>query len=1068
MHTLILSRISRVAQRVAYRSGILLALLAVLPLASAFAQGNGKTAFKQHVIERHRDFTGAVSAEKIAAVGRTFQRWEQSNAVLERRRELRAQPGLTIDQILAYDELASRVTGFHVVWDETHTVPIYIAGLPLCTGGQNAASSDEAATLQRFFALYGPLLRIADGTREFRVTERIVSEDGSSHLRLAQYRDDIPVWESQIVLQADARGNVRLFMGRYIPTPASDINAFPATGDREALALFAKSIGRPLPPSGASSDPLFEAPAPFAGRVWYAPSPRVPARAAYAVEMHPSLTERWRGVVDAASGAVLRSYNAVCSDGPEKASAKDLNNVTRSIDTYLSGGRYYMIDASRPMFDPARSTMPRDPAGGIVTLDARNTDLSSVVYVTSADNTWTIPATVSAHYNAAVTYEYFRATHGRSGIDGNGATILSIVNATESGQAMENAYWNGRFMVYGNGGSLFKPFAGSLDVGAHEMTHGVTEHSAGLLYLNQSGALNEAFSDIFGAMVDRDDWKLGEDIVIGTATFPTGAMRDLSDPHNGTSAGSPAWQPNHMREFQALPESQDNGGVHINSGIPNHAAYLLSTAITREKAERILYRALTTKLTTQSQFIDFRLALVRSAEELYGAGGAEVAACKSACDQVGITDGNGTKDPPDLPPVNAADRLLFVSTDVTDPFFLWTVNPPAGPSDFAALSKTVIFGRPSVSDDGSIAVFIDGAGALRSIALNPSAPNEQVLDTSAVWGSVALSRDKRLIALTTFAAEPAIYLFDLGGPVVLGKQFEIYAPTYSGGKMSDVAQFADAMDFSADGERLLFDTYNEVDIAGEKIGYWEINLLEAWDKGGNTFGSGAIYRIFPQETGYDLGNPSFARTKQTVFAFDVSDSYSLSGYVLASDLLKDGASLIAELPYNSPGYPNYRGDDRVISFAATPLHGGNGVDSVYNVPLAADALTPAGPPAGFIPSAMFPIWYRNGVRPTGIAQPSTVPASLQLAQNYPNPFGAGAASTTIAYALPDTRDVLLTVHDAMGRTVKVLARGHGNAGTHAAVWNGTDERGRSCPAGVYLCRLVAGSHTATRTMLLVK
>ncbi len=105
---------------------------------------------------------------------------------------------------------------------------------------------------------------------------------------------------------------------------------------------------------------------------------------------------------------------------------------------------------------------------------------------------------------------------------------------------MDNAFWNGVFMAYGDGNVAFKPLAQALDVAAHEMTHGVIQHTVNLEYRGESGALNESFADVFAAMVDRDDWQLGEDVIKSLGLFPSGALRDMAHPHNGVSRGTTA------------------------------------------------------------------------------------------------------------------------------------------------------------------------------------------------------------------------------------------------------------------------------------------------------------------------------------------------------------------------------------------------------------------------------------------------------------------------------------------------------------------------------------------------
>lgn len=150
-----------------------------------------------------------------------------------------------------------------------------------------------------------------------------------------------------------------------------------------------------------------------------------------------------------------------------------------------------------------------------------------------------------------------------------------------------------------------------------------------LRYVNQSGALNESFSDVFGYFVDPTNWDLGE--AVYTPGISGDALRSLSNPEK-------YGQPSHMRDYQYLPatEEGDNGGVHINSGIPNKAAYLTINAIGKEKAEKIYYRALTTYLTPTSDFKQARTALLQSAADYDGYGSATYKAVENAWNQVGV------------------------------------------------------------------------------------------------------------------------------------------------------------------------------------------------------------------------------------------------------------------------------------------------------------------------------------------------------------------------------------------------------------------------------------------------
>ena len=263
----------------------------------------------------------------------------------------------------------------------------------------------------------------------------------------------------------------------------------------------------------------------------------------------------------------------------------------------------------------------------------------------------------AAHDGAGLVYDYYFKTFKRDSIDGQGMTMVSTVNYGSDAEDAENAAWVGEYsqMIYGDGGEIFKPLPYSLDVIGHEFTHGVIDSTSSLVYENQSGALNESYADVFGAMIDRANWTVGE-TVIKSPPYPTPYLRSLQDPNaDGNydpkdplgSAGQPAT----MAQYANLPNSRraDNGGVHVNSGIPNYAHYLLAKAIGREKTEQIAYRVMTEYLSPDAKFLDAANASVRAAQDLFGQG-AEVAAVQQAFAQVGITAASATPEGPVVTP----------------------------------------------------------------------------------------------------------------------------------------------------------------------------------------------------------------------------------------------------------------------------------------------------------------------------------------------------------------------------------------------------------------------------------
>jgi Zn-dependent metalloprotease len=256
-----------------------------------------------------------------------------------------------------------------------------------------------------------------------------------------------------------------------------------------------------------------------------------------------------------------------------------------------------------------------------------------------------------AYEGAGLTYDLFHDVYGRNSIDGHGMHLNSTVHY---GRGYDNAFWNGQQMVYGDGDEdlppeerLFNRFTASLDVIGHELTHGITQHEANLVYFGQSGALNESFSDIFGSLVKQRarsqsvgeaDWIIGEGLF--TPHVHGVGIRSLKAP--GTAYDDPILgkdpQPAHMRDY--VETSEDNGGVHINSGIPNHAFYVTAREIggyAWEKAGQIWYRALTSGLTALADFKAAAAVTYRIAGELFGNGSLEQQAVRKGWQEVGLT-----------------------------------------------------------------------------------------------------------------------------------------------------------------------------------------------------------------------------------------------------------------------------------------------------------------------------------------------------------------------------------------------------------------------------------------------
>lgn len=245
---------------------------------------------------------------------------------------------------------------------------------------------------------------------------------------------------------------------------------------------------------------------------------------------------------------------------------------------------------------------------------------------------------------SGVTYDFYKTVFGRDSIDGKGLPVNASVHY---GTRFDNAMWNGDQMVYGDGdGKLFNRFTIAVDVIGHELTHGVTQYTAQLQYSGQTGALNEHISDAFGIMVKQ--FRLGltakqSDWLIGAGLLAKGvrgkAIRSMAAP--GTAYDDPRLgrdpQPARMHDY--VVTTDDGGGIHINSGIPNRAFYLAAIAIggnTWQVLGQVWYQTLKARLQPDAQFRDFAAATVQTAGDLFSAGGSVQHAVASAWATVGL------------------------------------------------------------------------------------------------------------------------------------------------------------------------------------------------------------------------------------------------------------------------------------------------------------------------------------------------------------------------------------------------------------------------------------------------
>jgi Zn-dependent metalloprotease len=962
--------------------------------------------------------------DNLQSVGEIVRQWKNGDRSLARPVQ---QSNLSKKQAFGLQSISDPHTDIR--WSKSDGVPIYLQAENLLPNLSSSASIDDV--VREFSKKHNSRFGLFSQDDRLEVVKVMRDDLGMQHIRLQQVYANIPVYGRDIYLHQDKSGRLISANGRLLPT-TSDLNLKPALLAKQAEEVALASINEKNRDSIESTS------------LTIYPTPDGQKHLAFIVTLRPAVDKNLEVFVDAHSGEILFSANRVCYDGPVNASGTDLSGVTRNFNAYQIGSEIYMIDTSKPMFNAGASTLPDEAQGAIYVFDAQNSEGDKLFYNTTTNpNAWQNANAVSAAFYGGIVYDYYRNVHNRNAIDGNGGSMYMIVNIKEN---FNNAFWNGKAMFFGNGdGNSFSDLAGSLDVTGHEMTHGVVENTANLIYENQSGALNESFADVFGAAVEfyhkgaNANWLMGEEVT--TPNVAGDALRDLEQPDGPRVAFSK--QPAHMSQFQSLPNTEDgdNGGVHVNSGIPNRAFYLVVQTIGMQKAEKIYYRALANYLTRSSQFIDARLALSKAAADLYGQGSGEQTAVHNAYDQVGITDGQGTPPPPIEEPVVGQDWVL--ATDASSNV-LYRVS--ADGYTIEPIASMPLLGKPSVSDDGSFALFVDQN--YNPWIVNTDGSGEQQLDNSSSYWNLAISPNGNKIAAVSKFADGLVYILDLNDSN-RNQVFELYSQTYSQGEQPGFVAYADALDWTLDNQFVVYDALNiNVKATGDTLEYWDINAIRIAD--------GNITRIFPpQPEGVNIGNPVLASNNDFTMALDYIDEFG-NVSIYAANLETGDIGLVADNG-QALGRPDFSPNDDAMIYQYT-----NGQDyAVYWRQLASDGINGTGDEFQFLTGASNPVWMTIGIR-TDVTDDiqAAIPKSLTLAQNYPNPFNP---TTTISFDLPESDHIELDVFNMLGQKVRTLANDTYEAGSHKFTFDA-----RELPSGIYMYKLSANGQTLVRKMVLMK
>lgn len=782
----------------------------------------------------------------------------------------------------------------------------------------------------------GGVLNLRDPGSELAPGDVKGDELGMTHVTLQQYADGMPVWGAQLGVHFSKDGDPFMVSGVYSRTPA---DLPPPTVEIDAQTAIANAKAA----LGMTNDSLVP---PRAEAMMYWDIDKVPAPC-WRVELTPTFYQSWYVFVSLRTGGVVHRSNRVCL-AAVTGSSPDLFGRPQEFSVWQEGAEYFMFDTSIPwLFDPT-SKPPRyqETRGAVIIYDLKGAVLGQGVqfsYLSSPNPAQWDPAGVSVLENYHQVADYYWNTFQRKSIDGNGMNIEAAVHAKfpngQGGGTGDNAIWQPamQMMFFGDGGQLFDNFAKALDVTGHELTHGVINHSADLIYENQPGALNEHIADFFGTMVDRDDWLQGEDITLGGKI----ATRDMQNPGNPDIL---APQPEKMSEYRNLPNTSDGdwGGVHVNSGIPNRMSYLMAegpNGIGKEKTERIIYRALTNYLKQRSQFIDYRRFCIQAAADLYG-DGPETAAVRAAFDGVEITDqGTGGQplpdpvDPTPAEPVQGDDFTVFLAGDARfydqqfDQSGAYQLGLRNSQGSFLVTERLVSRTRPAVSGNGQVILYVDVQNNLyitdgeTDELINVAVDGQRIPVRTIAW-----SKDGRYVALTSavtvqlpqrLAAFPnlrlfenAIYLFDLQQETI--RRFEVLVPDTQSG--TTALDYADILTFNFQGDTLYYDAVVFNVIQSESGG--QPALIGEWGVYGMRVVDGVSQQFLPTVPGKQFGNPLMANTSDHQLVADFIEEPQPGNLLfdaLTIDFLNRKINIMP-VDVSMDSQPSYTGDDGSMIF----------------------------------------------------------------------------------------------------------------------------------------------------------
>ncbi len=482
-------------------------------------------------------------------------------------------------------------------------------------------------------------------SQEAIITGKESDKLGMIHYRLQQVINSIPV-ENTFYVSHVKNGKVIMQNGSWVNN-TNTLRTFPGLSEADALHAATSFLGATTYKWQIPGEETFIKNETGDANASFFPKGKLVYYNAASLEEAPNLMLAYKFDIYSAE-PLMRKLVYVEAFSGKILGTNDLiheTNATGTASTGFSGTQTITTDSYNGSFR-LRET---GRGLGIQTYNMKQgTNYNTAVDFTDADNVWNNVNTAKdqyatdAHWGAEKTYDFYFQKFARNSINNAGFAIKSYVHYSRN---YFNAFWDGSRMTYGDGSATYgnKPLT-SLDVCGHEITHGLTSFTANLTYSNESGAMNEGFSDIFGTAIEWYARPSRADFLIG-ADFYT--IRSMSNPKAYS-------QPSTYKKQYWYTGTADNGGVHTNSGVLNYWFYLLTnggtgtndnsfvynvSGIGMAKSQAIAYRTLTVYLVASSNYANARTYSIKSAEDLYGLGSNEAVQTKNAWDAVGVGGG---------------------------------------------------------------------------------------------------------------------------------------------------------------------------------------------------------------------------------------------------------------------------------------------------------------------------------------------------------------------------------------------------------------------------------------------